>query len=204
MSTPAGWYPNPDGSASQRWWDGAAWTQHVGAPAMPVPAPSVATAPPRAPAGTSAATLWAWLLVATPLLDILLGVLDHLLTPPEVSMSTSTSTLLDQVTPWTFISVLLAWAVSAVHIVFSWLDHRELVRRGVPRPFHWAWAFFILLSAPVYVIGRAVIVRRRTGHGLAPMWAYVAAWALLLLVSATITGVEFRDLTSSFDDTFPS
>ncbi len=33
-SPPAGWYPNPDGTSSQRWWDGSAWTQQTQAPGM--------------------------------------------------------------------------------------------------------------------------------------------------------------------------
>jgi hypothetical protein len=32
--TPAGWYPDPDGSGGQRYWDGSAWTEHR-APAAP-------------------------------------------------------------------------------------------------------------------------------------------------------------------------
>ena len=27
--TIAGWYPDPHGRHSHRWWDGAAWTEHV-------------------------------------------------------------------------------------------------------------------------------------------------------------------------------
>jgi len=34
---PPGWYPDPGGAATQRWWDGSRWTEHVQALAPPVP-----------------------------------------------------------------------------------------------------------------------------------------------------------------------
>ena len=34
MTTPAGWYPDPDGSGGQRYWDGSIWTEHR-SPAIP-------------------------------------------------------------------------------------------------------------------------------------------------------------------------
>jgi len=44
--TPAGWYPDPDGSGGQRYWDGSEWTEHR-APATPEQAePQAAAEPP--------------------------------------------------------------------------------------------------------------------------------------------------------------
>lgn len=40
---PAGWYP--DGSGNERYWDGAAWTEHLRSPAPPAPVPPPAPAP---------------------------------------------------------------------------------------------------------------------------------------------------------------
>jgi hypothetical protein len=44
--TPAGWYPDPDGSGGQRYWDGSGWTEHR-SPATPEPtAPTTPAEPP--------------------------------------------------------------------------------------------------------------------------------------------------------------
>jgi endonuclease YncB( thermonuclease family) len=83
MSTtvPAGWYPDPDVSAQQRYWDGAAWTAHT----APVSAPPAGEAsaygsltPPPAlpPTATRKAKrslpVWAWIVLGA--VAVLLGV----------------------------------------------------------------------------------------------------------------------------------
>ncbi|WP_085191691.1 DUF2510 domain-containing protein [Mycolicibacterium doricum] len=37
MKTPAGWYPNPDGSPSERYWDGGRWTNDQRTPRTSAP-----------------------------------------------------------------------------------------------------------------------------------------------------------------------
>jgi hypothetical protein len=54
--TPAGWYPDPDGSGGQRYWDGSAWTEHR-APATPEPAAPAAPAEPEVPGSEQPTTV---------------------------------------------------------------------------------------------------------------------------------------------------
>lgn len=44
----AGWYPDPAGSTSQRWWDGAGWTTHLYTP-EPAPVPEPLAVPDPVP-----------------------------------------------------------------------------------------------------------------------------------------------------------
>ncbi|WP_431219292.1 DUF2510 domain-containing protein [Leifsonia xyli] len=200
-----GWYPDPQGSGALRWWDGAHWTEH----AAPVPAPAPAFAPAAAgpspygvpyaparrrplPADTPIYTPWIWLVAALPLVSTLLLFLLH---PQPVFASTSGSPSRVVVTdpmallggPVYFLVIGIGWLITAACIVFAWLDYRELVRRGVERPFHWAWSFFGI----VYPIGRSVVVRGVAGgRGLAPMWVAigvtVASFVIALVWSITL------------------
>lgn len=43
MSTPAGWYPSPEGG--QRYWDGRQWTEHYAPPQPTVPVPVAPVVP---------------------------------------------------------------------------------------------------------------------------------------------------------------
>jgi hypothetical protein len=57
-STPAGWYPDPGGSAQQRYWDGTQWTEHY-APAAGYPQQQPGYAQPKAPVGPAPSLWWA-------------------------------------------------------------------------------------------------------------------------------------------------
>ena len=186
-----GWYPDPYGQAPLRWWDGSKWEANVsgGAPGTP----PVAYAPARRPLApeTPVYTVWIWLVVLLPLVNVVLllvanpfaGMVDFMRNI-EASQGTTVPNPLSMYGPGFFITSFAGWVVYAGMIVFSWLDYRELVRRGVDRPFHWAWTF---LSSAVYVIGRGVIVRRvAPRRGLVPIWVMIAVSGISLIVTGTL------------------
>ncbi|OYX54264.1 MAG: hypothetical protein B7Y93_06775, partial [Micrococcales bacterium 32-70-13] len=81
----------------------------------------------------------------------------------------------------------LGWIGTGAMIGFAYLDWRELQRRGVPQPFHWAYIFLTLaVSFAVYTIGRAVVAHRRTGTGLSVMWATIG-----LIVGGTVVVLTY-------------
>jgi hypothetical protein len=69
-------------------------------------------------------------------------------------------------------------------VLFAALDWRRLKLNGVPRPFHWAWAF--LGQSIVYMIGRSVVVHRRTNRGLAPLWVWIAVYVVAIVIVSTV------------------
>jgi hypothetical protein len=183
QNAPAGWYPDPNAPGGQRWWDGTQWTDHVGVPAQQ---PYQPFAPLTAPAGTQTGTPWIWLVALLPLLTIptlfLIDIQGYL--RATLQNPASPSSMLALFTPGYLVAMLLGWATTIGTIVFAYLDWRALKRRGVPQPFHWAFSFLILASAGiVYPIGRSVVVKRRAGGSMAPMWVAIAVYALVIIVS---------------------
>ncbi|MEX7470612.1 DUF2510 domain-containing protein [Mycobacterium adipatum] len=58
---PEGWYPDPTGTAQQRFWDGEQWTQAIAAPTVitvAVPAPPAKDWAQRHPAWTTLIVFW--------------------------------------------------------------------------------------------------------------------------------------------------
>lgn len=178
-STPAhapapGWYADPSGAPQQRWWDGIQWNEAT----QPNPAPAYsygATTPYsyNAPAfavgsDVNPNTPQVWAIALVPLLVIVeLVILAAMgaMTLEAIMYETPGTTVVDSA------DLILRLVAYSLVIVLAAFDHRELSRRGVDRPFHWAFAFLGI----VYMIGRTVVVKRRTGRGLAPLFVWIGS-----------------------------
>lgn len=135
---------------------------------------------PRIPDSTPVYTPLIWVLAVLPLV----GILPNLLYRPEYRFhmvgGIRTVDPLSIFTPAYLAVLALGFALYALQVVLCWLDRRELQRRGVVRPFHWAWSF---LAGIVYVIGRSVIVHRvARPRGLVPIWVIIATTVVNLVV----------------------
>lgn len=188
-ATPAGWYPDPAGGPRSRWWDGQQWTEHYQEPYSP----AAAAAALRAPEGTRTNTPWIWLIIFLPLVSILplfaidwTGYITSSLGAPGSSLSAQMALY---TSPGYLLSTVLGWLIYGATVLFAWLDRRALLAAGVPQPFHWAWAF---LSALVYVIGRSVVVKRRTGQGMAPMWVAIGMVVLQVIAAIVLFAIIFE------------
>lgn len=192
----AGWYPDPAGEPLQRWWDGSGWTAQTYNPAG-VPAQA---APARVDKGTPIYTPWIWLIVGLQLIGLVSlffvdyealirsSIQDSLAQDPE-NLADPFAGMGDLFTPADFVQSLVGWAAYLVGVLFAFLDWRTLKQRGFDRPFHWAWAF--VPWSLVYVIGRSVIVKRRAGFGLAPIWWYIGITVVIAVLSLIVIGGAF-------------
>lgn len=145
-------------------------------------APYAPTPVPAAPPGTKTNTLWIWLVVLLPLVQLIpLLFIDW---ASLTDLSTSRGTLGLVTSPAYLLATFGGWIVYGLCALCAYYDWKRLSAAGVPRPFHFAWVF---LSSVAYVIGRSVVVKRRTGGGTAPMWAAIASIVLSLGVAIYIS-----------------
>jgi hypothetical protein len=178
-TVPAGWYPDPAGSARSRWWDGAQWTEHFYDPATGVPVAQL-----TAPEGTKVYNVWIWLVVFLPYITLpFLFLIDFNGMFSNMDPSDPSGVLRAELqiftSPGYVLLVVGGWIAFAGVVVSAYRDWRALQAAGVPRPFHWAWSFL----NPVYAIGRAVVTKRRTGHGSAVLWATIGMIVFSFVIS---------------------
>ena len=207
VTTPAGWYPDPEGSTKARWWDGAAWTDQYQQPnpyAQPgqpayAPQPTYApVAPLRAPEGTSPYTLFVWALAGLPIISIL----SHIVYFASGALADDLTDVMGNViSGGELITYAVTVLVTILTIALGILDYRALKANGVPKPFHWAFIFFAVVGAPVYIIGRSIVVKRRTGSGYRPMILNLAllvfSFALETVLRLTLLIPVYGDLSNS-------
>lgn len=188
----AGWYPDPSNPSQQRWWDGYAWAEAR----QPAPKLDIPTNTP-----------WIWLIVLLPLVTLPLvflldfrgymeGIVYAEMTGDYRAAMGAMTTYIMQ-TLWISAVGLVVWGVC---ILFAWLDRRELARRGIPQPFGWYWAF---LNTGVYIIGRGVVLRRRTGTGLGPVWAWIGVIAASFVVAMIYVGIVMSQMVELFGQLAP-
>ena len=169
----AGWYPNPINPAQQRWWDGTQWTDHVSAPAYGSHAVVRAAEGAGGHQREHALDLAQRALAAASASSGASPACSSI--PPSTAGASASTDPRESMqallgiysSPAFLIGLGFTLLIVAATIVFAYLDWRELKRRSVPAPFHWAFSFLGLISifAAVYPIGRAVIAKRRTGDG---------------------------------------
>jgi hypothetical protein len=174
-SAPApGWYPDPAGSNRRRWWDGRAWTDHLADGGWD----GTIEQPPLAP-DARVDTPFIWIISLLPLVSAVAfltwdveGYFRRAIEDPQnaaVHQFTDPGYLLTSA-----VGLLLYPAI----VVLAYLDWRALTRMGVVKPFHWAWSFLTI----VYIIGRAVVLRRRVHRGLAPLWTFLVVYLVVMVI----------------------
>lgn len=207
MSTqniPAGWYPDSTTPGQMRWWDGARWTDRVQAPysATAPYGPGAASA-----AGTATGTWQVWAINGLFALQLLVSLvyiatidwssyLAYSANPTPGDMDAIFAVFNAGYFATLFVSAI-AYGGS---VALAYFDVKALESRGVERPFHWAWNFIPSYGTTVYFIGRSVVVRRRTGGGLAPLWGYIALFVVGIIGGIVATAGMMNSMVTELSN----
>ncbi|AMB59900.1 DUF2510 domain-containing protein [Microterricola viridarii] len=143
----------------------------------------------RVAEGTPTAGWQIWAMALVPIVSLLLLFTWDIESYVRTSIdnpATADAVLLD---PGYLLVTFGSWVLAAALIVFAVLDWRWLGQQGYPQRFHWAWA---ILGSLIYMIGRAVVVKRQAGKGLAPMWVAIIV-NVLSVVLALVWTIQMID-----------
>lgn len=168
------------------------------APAYVPPASYVA--PQQRDPGIRSNTVWIWFIVGLPLISsLLIFTIDPQTFVSSQGLSPNASSEILMASAASAGVQFISFLISALTVLFGFFDYRALKRAGLQRPFHWAWGFFALLVGPiVYVIGRSVVVKKVTGGGLAPLWAFIGVFALQLILGLVWVAQVVTSLMNSY------
>lgn len=139
-----------------------------------------ATDAPRTSPGVPTNTPWIWLAILLPLVPTVgLVAVDW----EEFLLTSAVDPVAATFSPMLLALTVISWITVALHIVFAFVDQRALTARGIDRPFPWFWSFTVFVAGPVvYPIGRAIVAKKRTGAGLAPLFVTIAGILVTLVV----------------------
>jgi hypothetical protein len=196
-TTPPGWYADPNGAPTLRWWDGAGWTEHY-APAAPI-APMTPERP-RLAAETKVDGVWIWLVAALPIVSIASYFLIDFRGYMQGIMTGDIRGAMGSFWVGYLAALALSWVAYGAVVLFSYFDWRGLRAAGVVRPFHWAWAF---LGGIVYLIGRTVILRKVSNRGFGPLWAGIAVYVAVVIVGMVWSIWMMTDMMQNMRDFIP-
>jgi hypothetical protein len=74
-------------------------------------------------------------------------------------------------------------------------DHRQLKRTGHQRPAHWAWS---VLTAPAYLVARAIAASREHGKGLTPLLVWASLSLLQVASIIAVPGILISAMPAVF------
>ncbi|MCU1533579.1 MAG: hypothetical protein JWR53_60 [Glaciihabitans sp.] len=161
---------------------------NVAAPSEPAaPQPAAHSSAPSSVVNTHVAAVHApstntpagWIIALIPLLQLVAS----LLVVAAVGGSTLPITLGIWIAPY-FIAIPLAVA-----------DNRALKRNGYEKPASWGWIF---LSAPVYLVARAISIVLKAGNGFGPLLTYFAVGLLQVGSIVAVPGLIISALPEMF------
>lgn len=144
--------------------------------------------PAPRPTDASPSTPWIWAIALLPLVSLLtLPMMDFETYFADTVRAAEQGSTAVGMSGGMIAAQVISYALYGVTVVLAFLDRRELLRRGFDRPFPWPWAFLGI----VYVIGRSVVVKRRSGRGLAPMVVYLVLTVVSVAVSIVVVVAAF-------------